>query len=548
MKKIIALSVAIITLAVLIIQSPTTYALQGDYDTTGSSQSSCTNLTSDLRFSTTNSDVTTLQNYLNVTGYMTVEATGYFGNVTLNAVKSYQTAHSLDSTGFVGPLTRAAIQRESCGTTSGASSGSSGANAGSVVCPAGYSCIAATQTPVACPLGYVCTQKSAAPGSAATPTYVEGSFYRTYLSGAGSGGTTNRTSTTTNATQSSRVGTGVTATDNSATAANTTIGTSIDNTLSNLSISSTTYPATLSKTQSGATISVWTSIYVDGVGMKVKSMCGPNQFYNSSVAPHGCKDNFLTSAPIALNPSISFEPSGTAKLGDKITDPYCPGVIAYDQFGGSRFIRDASPTADRLGDKSPNFVSLTQTQSCVFGEASKNASYNNPWITLNNLFGLINIRYPDPVLRGTNHVGSNFCKSYISMTEAKKMDDTIASTGGTANKLVTQSRFYIATSPSLGEVEDVFTYTVSGGQDDGRVYWWNGVFAGYVHNWVETYWQNSDIKNPEFLALFNAMQFGAQNPTSAIQICLDNGYKSNFPAVAGHYQSVILKLKALGWI
>ncbi len=53
--------------------------------------------------------VTLLQEFLISKGYMRGTATGYFGFVTFQSVREFQRAHSVHSTGFVGPLTRRAI-------------------------------------------------------------------------------------------------------------------------------------------------------------------------------------------------------------------------------------------------------------------------------------------------------------------------------------------------------------------------------------------------------------------------------------------------------
>jgi peptidoglycan hydrolase-like protein with peptidoglycan-binding domain len=66
--------------------------------------------TLNLRFGMRNNDVTELQKVLVAAGFLKIDApTGYFGPLTLAAVKAYQTAHGISSTGFVGPLTRAAL-------------------------------------------------------------------------------------------------------------------------------------------------------------------------------------------------------------------------------------------------------------------------------------------------------------------------------------------------------------------------------------------------------------------------------------------------------
>lgn len=55
------------------------------------------------------SEVYTLQNLLIQSGYLKVSATGYFGVLTLKAVKEFQRANNIVPVGFVGPVTRAAL-------------------------------------------------------------------------------------------------------------------------------------------------------------------------------------------------------------------------------------------------------------------------------------------------------------------------------------------------------------------------------------------------------------------------------------------------------
>jgi hypothetical protein len=60
--------------------------------------------------STLDPDVTELQKILIADGYLVIPApTGVFGPLTEAAVKLYQAAHGVPATGFVGPLTRAAL-------------------------------------------------------------------------------------------------------------------------------------------------------------------------------------------------------------------------------------------------------------------------------------------------------------------------------------------------------------------------------------------------------------------------------------------------------
>ncbi len=72
-------------------------------------------------------------------------AKGYFGSQTKMAVQAYQTARGIPSTGFVGPLTRAALN--------------GGVASTGTACPTGYSCTP-TATSMTCPTGYVCTPAS----------------------------------------------------------------------------------------------------------------------------------------------------------------------------------------------------------------------------------------------------------------------------------------------------------------------------------------------------------------------------------------------------
>lgn len=71
-----------------------------------------TPITNNLFIGTRGSQVTSLQNFLIAKGYMRGTPTGYFGLVTFQAVREFQKAHTIISTGFVGPLTRKAISDE----------------------------------------------------------------------------------------------------------------------------------------------------------------------------------------------------------------------------------------------------------------------------------------------------------------------------------------------------------------------------------------------------------------------------------------------------
>lgn len=66
-------------------------------------------------------DVTRLQNFLTSNGYLAEgNISGYFGELTLAAVKAFQAANGIDTTGFVGPSSRAKISSVGCGEVLGA--------------------------------------------------------------------------------------------------------------------------------------------------------------------------------------------------------------------------------------------------------------------------------------------------------------------------------------------------------------------------------------------------------------------------------------------
>jgi peptidoglycan hydrolase-like protein with peptidoglycan-binding domain len=73
-------------------------------------------LAKDLFFGMSNDEVLLLQKFLIAKGYLSADLnTGYFGTATYNAVRSYQRAGGISSTGIVGPLTRAKINGELSG-------------------------------------------------------------------------------------------------------------------------------------------------------------------------------------------------------------------------------------------------------------------------------------------------------------------------------------------------------------------------------------------------------------------------------------------------
>lgn len=61
---------------------------------------------------TTGAPVVNIQDKLRNLGFFTYPtSTGFFGPITLAAVKAFQTANGIPATGFVGPLTMAALNK-----------------------------------------------------------------------------------------------------------------------------------------------------------------------------------------------------------------------------------------------------------------------------------------------------------------------------------------------------------------------------------------------------------------------------------------------------
>ena len=84
-------------------------ALSGTTTTTTAATTTC--FSTDLSQGMTSNDVKLLQEKLGVIN------TGYFGPLTLAAVKTYQGANGIPTTGYVGPLTRGSLNAKYCVTT-----------------------------------------------------------------------------------------------------------------------------------------------------------------------------------------------------------------------------------------------------------------------------------------------------------------------------------------------------------------------------------------------------------------------------------------------
>ena len=76
-----------------------------------------TGITKNLGLGSWGTQVTFLQTILIQQGYLQVPATGYFGVLTRRAVMEFQRARNIMVTGFVGPLTRDALQNTASPTT-----------------------------------------------------------------------------------------------------------------------------------------------------------------------------------------------------------------------------------------------------------------------------------------------------------------------------------------------------------------------------------------------------------------------------------------------
>jgi hypothetical protein len=104
-------------LAFSVMLAPVMVSSQADFDPNPST-SSCVSLVNNLRYQSrdtnTKGEVSTLQDFLQSRGYLNSEPTGYFGLLTTQAAKSFQSASGINGDGYVGPITRAKIRELTC--------------------------------------------------------------------------------------------------------------------------------------------------------------------------------------------------------------------------------------------------------------------------------------------------------------------------------------------------------------------------------------------------------------------------------------------------
>ncbi len=84
----------------------------------------CPAITSDLKFGSKGAQVTALQVFLKSQGYFKATSVPNYGNATLAAVRAFQKANKISTTGTVGPLTRAKI-KSLCAASSSSTGGTS---------------------------------------------------------------------------------------------------------------------------------------------------------------------------------------------------------------------------------------------------------------------------------------------------------------------------------------------------------------------------------------------------------------------------------------
>lgn len=83
-------------------------------ESAASSKVGCNLFLKDLKYGMKSEDVRILQKYLIDNSYLKTNATKYFGPATLLAVKNFQKANNISSTGYFGPITRGVFRSIFC--------------------------------------------------------------------------------------------------------------------------------------------------------------------------------------------------------------------------------------------------------------------------------------------------------------------------------------------------------------------------------------------------------------------------------------------------
>ncbi|MBI4087793.1 peptidoglycan-binding protein [Candidatus Kaiserbacteria bacterium] len=118
-------------------------SLQGQGDTSAGTSTSvvpganyriCALLSRNLSAGARGDDVASLQEFLSAQGYLSANATGYFGPLTASALARWQASQGVASVGAVGPLTRERIKMW-CGGVGGGSGGNFSASPSSGTAP-----------------------------------------------------------------------------------------------------------------------------------------------------------------------------------------------------------------------------------------------------------------------------------------------------------------------------------------------------------------------------------------------------------------------------
>lgn len=105
-------------IAVVIVSVPVLLFAQAEDIDPNPNANDCVIIKNNLRYrdrdAVKNSEVSVLQDFLQSKGYLNSEPTGYFGLLTVKAVKSFQGANNLTPSGYVGSATRQIIQNLTC--------------------------------------------------------------------------------------------------------------------------------------------------------------------------------------------------------------------------------------------------------------------------------------------------------------------------------------------------------------------------------------------------------------------------------------------------